>query len=75
MAEFSFTPDVETPEIDSSEFSFTPDENQETAKINVKNYNGTSLVGEPGEDAKPYNKMDLFLKNLFTFDVKSGEEV
>lgn len=75
MAEFSFTPDVETPEIDSSEFSFTPDENQETANINVKNYNGTSLVGEPGEDAKPYNKMDLFLKNLFTFDVKSGEEV
>lgn len=75
MAEFSFTPDVETPEIDSSEFSFTPDENQETAKINAKNYNGTSLVGEPGEDAKPYNKMDLFLKNLFTFDVKSGEEV
>lgn len=75
MAEFSFTPDVETPEIDSSEFSFTPDENQETAQINVKNYNGTSLVGELGEDAKPYSKMDLFLKNLFTFEVKSGEEV
>ena len=75
MAEFSFTPDVETPEIDSSEFSFTPDENQETAKINVDNYNGMDLVGEPGEDAKPYSKMDLFFKNLFTFDVKSGEEV
>lgn len=75
MAEFSFTPDVETPEIDSSEFSFTPDETQETANINIDNYNGMDLVGDPGEDAKPYSKMDLFLKNLFTFDVKSGEEV
>lgn len=75
MAEFSFTPDIETPEIDSSEFSFTPDENQETAKINVDNYNGMDLVGKPGEDTKPYSKMDLFLKNLFTFEVKSGEEV
>ena len=43
--------------------------------FNVKNYNGTSLIGEAGEDAKPYSKMDLFLKNLFTFDVKTGAEV
>ena len=42
--------------------------------FNVKNYNGTSLIGEAGEDAKPYSKMDLFLKNLFTFDVKTGAE-
>ena len=75
MAEFSFTPDVEAPNTDDLEFSFTPDKGQETTDFNVKNYNGTSLIGEAGEDAKPYSKMDLFLKNLFTFDVKTGAEV
>ena len=75
MVEFSFTPDIETPNIDSSEFSFTPDSNQETVDVDVKNYNGTSLINQSGEDAKPYSKLDVFLNKLFTFDVKSGTEV
>lgn len=46
----------------------------ENPEINVNAYNGTSLIGEPGEDAKPYSKMDLFMKKLFTFEVRDATE-
>lgn len=42
--------------------------------FNVNAYNGTSLIGEPGEDAKPFEKMSLFMKKLFTFEVRDATE-
>lgn len=48
---------------------------QESATdFNVNAYNGTSLIGEPGEDAKPFEKMSLFMKKLFTFEVRDATE-
>lgn len=73
MTKFNFTPDeIQTPQ-DVAGFSFTPD--KDPIEFNVNAYNGTSLIGEPGEDAKPFEKMSLFMKKLFTFDMKSGAEV
>ena len=46
----------------------------ENPEIDVNAYNGTSLIGQPGEDAKPYSKMDLFMKKLFTFEVHDAAE-
>lgn len=46
----------------------------ENPEIDVNAYNGTSLIGQPGEDAKPYSKMDLFMKKLFTFEVRDAAE-
>lgn len=43
--------------------------------INPKDYNGMDLVGKDGEDAKPFEKMQLFMDKLFTFEVRSGKEV
>lgn len=48
---------------------------QESATdFNVNAYNGTSLIGEPGEDAKPFDKMSLFMEKLFTFEVRDATE-
>lgn len=46
----------------------------ENPEIDVNAYNGTSLIGEPGEDAKPFEKMSLFMKKLFTFEVRDAAE-
>lgn len=73
MEEFKFTPDNETPNVDMSEFSFTPDKDQETVEINPKDYNGTALVADAGEDSKPYSKMQMFLDRLKTFEVRPSE--
>ncbi len=46
----------------------------EEPELNVDAYNGSDLVGEPGEDAKPFEKMSLFMKKLFTFEVRDASE-
>lgn len=45
------------------------------AEINVVDYNGTYLVGNKGQDVKPFEKMKIFMDRLFTFKVKTGDEV
>lgn len=45
------------------------------AEINVADYNGTYLIGNKGEDVKPFEKMKMFMDRLFTFKVKTGAEV
>lgn len=47
----------------------------ENPEIDVNAYNGTSLIGEPGEDAKPFEKMSLFMKKLFTFEVTCYDDI
>lgn len=46
----------------------------ENPEIDVNAYNGTSLIGKPGEDARPFEKMSLFMKKLFTFEVRDAAE-
>lgn len=50
---------------------------QESAEIelNAQDYNGTALLSTPGENSRPFEKMRLFMDKLFTFEVKTGDEV
>lgn len=50
---------------------------QETSEVelNAKDYNGTALLSEPGENSRPFEKMRLFMDKLFTFEVSTGDEV